>query len=968
VSYSEPIPDVHLLLRESDWLLRLARGLCSDRGLAEDLRQDALLAAWKSRGKVRGPWRPWLAGVVRRLTANRQRAEVRRQRRESAVAHERTAPGADEVVARAGLHRSVVDAVMELDEPYRTGILLRYFDDLSAREIGERLGVPVETVRTRIKRGVALLRARLDREHGSRGAWAGPLLGMVEMGLPGAGVGAGLMAVGSFLVMHAKLVVAVVLVAGIAFLSFWPEARATLPDVAGEPEPVVAKTLADESRALEAEPEAAAEPTRVVSPDVAGFHVRGYVVAHADGKALPRASVRLLATERVFEPGRVLRSLAELRVAPAISVAKADAGGRFEVAMQTETPLTVVVFAEGYAPVVSRSYRMATGAVLDLGEVRLHGAVRIAGQVRDVSGAAVPDVVLRLTWRGQFDRKGDWLPCEEVTGGYRTDHDGRFVAPGIGRAGTWWITFDDPNVNLVQETTSFRELAPGSHFLDLRVDRGLGQLRGVVVDAEGEPVAGVTVGTIGGRCMASTRDDGSFVLERRRGTKSRFGLRVWRSRFRRSEVIHETDERFTWGQDDVRLVVPRGVDLELQVVQAPSMQPVEVFELDMQRVGAPMWGPGGIPQGSGTSRQHPNGLVQLPGLVPGRYRVVVVQPRQSDVVELQVLAGADGRQRLVVPAAQQVTVRLRDASGRAVVGSRVDLMREGPERPHLCLDMQPTHRQTEPGGVNGLPSPCAIYRVAGGQSDEQGRVDLPVPARGDLLLRVSGRGHAPLVYRGDLRPSSGVVEVTVTRGVTLRGKLEPQSIVSSQRSVSLCLQSLEHSGQVFPARFTHIAPGLAGSIVQPDGTFELTNVPPGRWRVYLSYLAPARGAAAVYQLVPVTELTLEPGKDRSITLDCKPASPVEVRGQAMFRGHPAKLARLDLSGPPVLGQRLFGAFDCDADGRFAGKLLPGTYRVKAVVQVEPSGKEIACEYPAVLTVKKGGAAWPTLDLFAVAGK
>src|SRR5262249_40197952 len=59
-----------------------------------------------------------------------------------------------------------------LDEPYRTALLLRFFDDLPPREVARRTGVPVETARARIRRGIEQLRGRLDAAHGGDGrAW-----------------------------------------------------------------------------------------------------------------------------------------------------------------------------------------------------------------------------------------------------------------------------------------------------------------------------------------------------------------------------------------------------------------------------------------------------------------------------------------------------------------------------------------------------------------------------------------------------------------------------------------------------------------------------------------------------------------------------------------------------------------------------------------------------------------------------
>src|SRR5207237_307525 len=72
--------------------------------------------------------------------------------------------------------KSVVEAVLALDEPYRSVVILRWFEQLEARDIAERLNVPLETVRTQLKRAHELLRARLDRESGDRRAWSLPLV------------------------------------------------------------------------------------------------------------------------------------------------------------------------------------------------------------------------------------------------------------------------------------------------------------------------------------------------------------------------------------------------------------------------------------------------------------------------------------------------------------------------------------------------------------------------------------------------------------------------------------------------------------------------------------------------------------------------------------------------------------------------------------------------------------------------
>ncbi len=89
------------------------------------------------------------------------------------------------MVARAEMLRNVVDAVLSLDEPNRSTVLLRFYEDLPPREIAARQEVGVETVRGRLKRAVKQLRAKLDRWHPEgRAGWAPLLAGLCGLEVP----------------------------------------------------------------------------------------------------------------------------------------------------------------------------------------------------------------------------------------------------------------------------------------------------------------------------------------------------------------------------------------------------------------------------------------------------------------------------------------------------------------------------------------------------------------------------------------------------------------------------------------------------------------------------------------------------------------------------------------------------------------------------------------------------------------
>jgi ABC-type branched-subunit amino acid transport system ATPase component len=83
--------------------------------------------------------------VLRRTVSRNRHAAVRRQRREAGAGGvagtdptEPAAPDTASLVAEAALQREVVGCVLELDEPYRSTLLLRYWEDLPPRKVAAR--------------------------------------------------------------------------------------------------------------------------------------------------------------------------------------------------------------------------------------------------------------------------------------------------------------------------------------------------------------------------------------------------------------------------------------------------------------------------------------------------------------------------------------------------------------------------------------------------------------------------------------------------------------------------------------------------------------------------------------------------------------------------------------------------------------------------------------------------------------
>ena len=173
------------LLAQRAWVRRLA-GALVEAGAVDDVEQELWLRSLRFPLPARGRVRAWLRRVVRSVVADRRRSEARRGKRERMAARAEETASTAGLVAQAELQRAVAAAVCDLKEPYRSAILLRYFEGLSPSVVAKRLGIPVETARTRIKRGLGDLRTRLRRDFGIHDRALGlalvPLLGRRSAG------------------------------------------------------------------------------------------------------------------------------------------------------------------------------------------------------------------------------------------------------------------------------------------------------------------------------------------------------------------------------------------------------------------------------------------------------------------------------------------------------------------------------------------------------------------------------------------------------------------------------------------------------------------------------------------------------------------------------------------------------------------------------------------------------------------
>ena len=240
---SQPDRDLDALLARASRVRALARGLCSDAAAQEDLTQDALLVALQRPGGEAAPL-AWFRRVLERLAVDRARSEGTRRTRQQRVARAEAQPSTLDLVARADLQRRLVEEVLALDEPYRSTLVERWFEERTPDDIARRLGVPASTVRTRLARGHALLRERLERREGTNWMSALAALGAAHGGAPAAtttfATGGMLVATGT------KLTLLAAVVALGALWWAWPAHDATQASGAPEARAASAPTPADD--------------------------------------------------------------------------------------------------------------------------------------------------------------------------------------------------------------------------------------------------------------------------------------------------------------------------------------------------------------------------------------------------------------------------------------------------------------------------------------------------------------------------------------------------------------------------------------------------------------------------------------------------------------------------------------------------------------------------------------------------
>jgi RNA polymerase sigma-70 factor (ECF subfamily) len=495
---NEPTSLAHLAA-DARWVRALAHSLVADPALADDLVQDTWLAACQSGERPAGPRRGWLRTILRRKLFERRREQAARVDRERHSARREALPSTLEIVERAAVHRDLVQAVLELDEPYRTTVLCRYFDELSPREIAERTGAPVATVHTRLARAIEKLRARLDRSHGGeREAWLPALFVLAHPARHATHVQGALL-------MKTTMKVAIVLAALCSTIAVWRAVRrdpliagteSALPVHAAEEaaKPADARTPFVEIETPSERSAAASEPPAIATAAVAKIEknesreLRGRVL---DEHGLGRGGVHLGASLERSKDAPECTSGPDGRFAMNVR------GPKFDVISIDERFATVLAGSgntNGEALVVVAPRVDLAGVVADEDGLALHGA-ELSIEIPSGFGAdfGMPlDASVRRAWKATSDDAGRFTLAN---------------VPALDRAELrvtlgGFVAHEEPLP--VYSSSSVRVVL-------VRAPIEANRLRGIVVDSGGARVRGARV-ALGAQTMI-TDAGGRFDLD-----------------------------------------------------------------------------------------------------------------------------------------------------------------------------------------------------------------------------------------------------------------------------------------------------------------------------------------------------------------------------------------------------------------------------------------------------------------------
>jgi RNA polymerase sigma factor (sigma-70 family) len=165
----DPEPFGRIVRQYQNLVASVAYRMGVRQGSIEDVVSEVFMKVYTRLHQYDGRYA--LSSWIYRIATNHVLDEIRRKKREGAVALDAVAEPSDPRVDIAGeselteRDRLVREALEELPDEYRRILALKHFEELSVETIAEVLEMPEGTVKIRLMRGRQRLRKILERRH-----------------------------------------------------------------------------------------------------------------------------------------------------------------------------------------------------------------------------------------------------------------------------------------------------------------------------------------------------------------------------------------------------------------------------------------------------------------------------------------------------------------------------------------------------------------------------------------------------------------------------------------------------------------------------------------------------------------------------------------------------------------------------------------------------------------------------------
>ncbi len=633
----------------------------------------------------------------------------------------------------------------------------------------------------------------------------------------------------------------------------------------------------------------------------------------------------------------------ELRGAAEVARTVADGTFRAEVALDSRGAITLRFDAEGRATRIGSFTGLKDGSREDLGDLLLPRGWHVHGRVTEIDGTGVGgnnvlvfgvDTALRVGQSGQgvtgavcaadgsftFDMQ---LPAgsyhAQVFGARRKQRgDGAFVVDPLRGA--------EP-LHLVLEPI---EVLPS--------------IRGTVVDARGQPVAGVGLRAAAGGSPAQSDQLGRFVLLADGPVTG--STRVLLQRPERWSATF-TPPTVEWGREDLRIELPDGPRLAIEVVDDAGAA-VPEYAVLLGPADRPF-----LPENRACGRRHEDGRCVLATPQGGQLLLRVVPTAAdldcSELRRIELASEGLRQERFVLSRLATAAVIVVDEAGGPVSGADVSLLRLGKDLEqarHHDRDPRALRLHTLVDGVS--------ERVSGGKTADDGRTSLRfVGLAQGLGLRVRAEGFVTELIVDPRLTSGAPLRVVLRRGGALRVEVERNGEPRELFAVVMW-DAMGQPVRRFDARID--AEGVCLVPVLPAGHYSVS--------VYRQLVLELPGEATVSHAAcgaPVVAVDVVGGVTASVRIAVPRPSFGVLDGRLVGPGFPSEvpqllgvvLVRLDAADLRI------GFFPVAADGSFRAEgLLPGRYRIAvqnsalgelqsvkglldAVVEIEPGSTRSA---------------------------